>query len=90
MKKCRGRCKQIRAHSEYGENRHGNPLNKCKECIRIERKEYRMWVLYPRMKEEKAMRDQQQQRDRMALPVYQRPVRPCAIFPGYLFAGDVA
>lgn len=90
MKKCKGRCRQEKPLSEYGENRHGNPMSKCKECIRIERKEYRMWVLYPRMKEEKAMKEQQEERDRLATPSHSRTQKPCAVFTGYLFSGDVA
>lgn len=89
MKKCRGRCNEVKPPSEFGENRHGNPLNKCNECIRIERKEYRLWVLDPRRREEKAMIEQQKERDRMALPVHQRPSKPSDVFPGYLFAGDL-
>lgn len=89
MKKCLGRCKAVKPYSEFGENRHGNPMGKCRECVRLYQKEYRLFVLEPRRREEKAVIMTQDERDWLALPVYQRPKRPCSIFAGYLFAGDL-
>lgn len=79
-------CKVSRQIHQYYENSNGNLAGSCKFCITARQKLNYHYVKKANERERQARIDQNLKRDKDALA----GKRPCAIFQGYLFSGDVA